>query len=120
MSLVQVERRSTPRVDVRLQGELASGNSLLQIEIVDLSTRGCGIEILDGIVPNATKFTATGVLNFTLPIAPNDCLALPVMISNGRIDGGKLRFGLKFPPLSDQQAEYLNAVFDHLSTLPAE
>jgi hypothetical protein len=120
MSLVEVERRSVPRVDVRLQGELASGNSLLQIEIVDLSTRGCGIEILDGLVPNASKLTATGVLNFTLPVAPDDFLALPVMISNGRIDGGKLRFGLRFPPLSDQQTAYLNAVFDHLNTIPAE
>lgn len=96
-----------PRVAVRCAGELASGTSVSDVVIGDMSVTGCGVEIR-GAVEDVVE--GTGVLSVRSPDGTRPVVLLPIVVCNKRVEDGRALLGLKFRPLSSAQVRRVIAV----------
>ncbi len=100
-------RRVAPRFEINLAAELAAGNALVPVTIHDLSSTGCGIEILTRDPDLADKIGATGLLQLQALDRSVPGAVLPVMLRNMRFEGDILRYGLEFRRLMPHQMRKL-------------
>ena len=111
-SPVQTHGRIAPRFDVKLAAELAAGSALVPVTICNLSSTGCGIQILTRDLALADKIGSAGLLHLQ---AINRCAPaaiLPVVLRNMRFEGNILRYGLEFRNLMPHQARKLAAILE--------
>ena len=109
MSSASIERRVAPRFAVRCMGELASGSSVVDVTVSDMSVTGCGIELEDAA---ADALGRTGVLSIRPADGSGAPVMLPVVVSNHRVTGDRARLGLQFSRLTMVQMRGLIGVMD--------
>ena len=105
-------RRVAPRFEIDLAAELAAGSALVPVTIHDLSSTGCGIEILTRDPDLADKIGAAGLLQLQAPGRSVPGAVLPVMLRNMRFEGDVLRYGLEFRRLMPHQMRKLIAIME--------
>ena len=109
MSSGSIERRVAPRFSVKCTGELASGSSVVDVAVSDMSVTGCGIELDDA---PADALGRTGVLSIRPADGVGAPVMLPVVVSNHRASGDRARLGLQFRRLNMGQMRSLIGVLD--------
>ena len=107
-------RRVAPRFGIKLAAELAAGSALVPVTIHDLSSTGCGIEILTRDPDLADKIGATGLLQLQAVDRSVPGAVLPVMLRNMRFEGDVLRYGLEFRRLMPHQMRKLIGIMEAL------
>ena len=110
MQSTSPDRRLAPRFDVRCIGELAWGDTLVEVEIVDMSITGCGIRLADTADVGLGSY---GILNFRTD-QPRLGVLLPVTIINRTVDQGTLRCGLEYKRLSKRQMRTLISLLNEV------
>ena len=110
MQSTSLDRRLAPRFDVRCFGELAWGDKLVEVEIVDMSITGCGIKLADQAAAGPGAY---GILNIHTD-QPRLGVLLPVAIINRSVDGGTMRCGLEYKRLSKRQMRSLIALLNEV------
>ena len=111
-------RRVAPRFEIKLAAELAAGSALVPVTIHDLSSTGCGIEILTRDPDLADKIGAAGLLQLQAVDRSVPGAVLPVMLRNMRFEGDILRYGLEFRRLMPHQLRKLIAIME--AVIPEE
>ncbi len=115
MSMVAFDaanRRVAPRFEITLAAELAAGSALVPVTIHDLSTTGCGIEILTRDPDLADKIGVAGLLQIQAMDRSVPGAVLPVMLRNMRFEGVFLRYGLEFRRLMPHQMRKLVGILE--------
>ena len=97
------ERRLAPRVATELRAELAIGTWIAPISVVDLSSGGCGLQILKDDVPSDLMTTAIAVVSLTPEGGRRPTCIVPVVLRNLGVGTTKLRLGFQFPRLNRSQ-----------------
>lgn len=106
------DRRVATRFDIKLAAELAAGSALVPVTIHDLSSTGCGIEILTRDPALADKIGAAGLLHLRTTDGSAPGAILPVMLRNMRFEGDVLRYGLQFRQLMAHQTRKLIGIME--------
>ncbi len=110
MQSTSPDRRLAPRFEVRCFGELAWGDTLVEVEILDMSITGCGIKLADAAAAGQGSY---GILNIQTD-QPRLGMLLPVAIINQSVDQGTLRCGLEYKRLSRRQMRSLIALLNEV------
>ena len=108
-SAASTERRAAPRFSVKCTGELASGSSVIDVTVRNMSVTGCGIELDDA--PD-DALGRIGVLSIRSPDGGPPAVMLPVVVSNHQVSGDRTRLGLQFRRLDMGQMRRLIGVLD--------
>ncbi len=106
MSANAVERRIAPRFGMDFQAELACGDTLLPVQIWDVSMTGCGLRVMNRALAAAHPLATKGLLIFDLG-GDSVSTMLPVLLINTREDLGTFCYGVGFRVLSQRQKRNL-------------
>lgn len=103
---VELERRIAPRFPMAFEADIAAGDELLPVLVHDMSMTGCGLEI---VLHEDEVSHAVGT-NYMLKLPPGE--SLPVVVCYSRLEGERLRVGLRFGQLIKDQLRALIGVID--------
>lgn len=104
--------RDAPRFEIKLAAELAAGSALVPVTICNLSSTGCGIQILTRDLDLSDKLGTAGLLHLQAQNRSTPGAILPVVLRNMRSEGNVLRYGLEFRNLMPHQARKLTAILN--------
>lgn len=108
------ERRAAPRFRVDCLGELAAVSAVVSVRVSDISTTGCGAEILGPFDERWADFKGSGVLLLPPRRGAEPSVVLPVSMPYWRTRAKQTRLGLQFQMLSLHQARSLLEIIDSL------
>ena len=110
MQSTSLDRRTMPRFDVRCSGELVWGDTLVEVEVLDMSITGCGIRIADAA---AAGQGSQAILNIQTDRSRFGVI-LPVAVINRTVEDGALRCGLEYKRLSKRQMRTLISLLNEV------
>ena len=108
------ERRAAPRFNVGCIAELAAFSGVARVRLSDISTSGCGVEILGPIEGQWDDLKGCAVLFLPQRGGMEQATAVPVSVTYLRTRAKQTRLGLKFQSLSLQQSRSLLELIDSL------
>lgn len=108
------ERRAAPRFNVGCTAELAAFNGVARVRLSDISTSGCGVEVLGPVEGQWEDLKGCAVLFLPQRPGAEHAAALPVSVTYLRTRAKQTRLGLKFQSLSLQQSRSLLELIDSL------
>jgi c-di-GMP-binding flagellar brake protein YcgR len=116
MTFSATDRRAAHRFSINCAGELASGNALAKVRVLDISLTGCGVELIERSTDLVERFGATGLLSLQTAGRRDGAAILPVVMADLRIDRERrrARYGLVFRRLTSRQTRRLISVLDEL------
>ena len=108
------ERRTAPRLATALQGELASGQSLVSVRVADISAKGCSVVLVDRSGVGQSDLGLTGILHVSDPLGEAGSAILPVRLMAVDPARGASLIGLQFLAMSPRQAAKLDGLLVQL------
>jgi hypothetical protein len=99
-----IERRRRRRIAIDRAAELIVGATIVQARIMDLSSGGCGIQILSDQPLDLHRLGACAVLSILLR-QHHRAAALPLLLRNRSTPGDRPRMGFQFLRLTERHRE---------------
>ena len=114
------DRRLAPRLRTSFVAEFASGSVLVPVVVLDMSVKGCGVEIQGGDAEVPDKLGMGGVLHLPTSGHGSQATLLPFVLRNVRSEGLHVVYGMEFRSLDQHQTRKLLGIMEAMAQEDAE